>query len=257
MILLLSQVTWEAFEQMIYIKINVCCTGTSINPWNCGATGGKVTPAKECTGVWALLHITKSGSCYLENVWGWVADHDLDYGDQINVYSGRGLLSESQGPVWLYGTAIEHSALYEYNFYSSQNIFMGMIQTETPYYQPSTEAPSVHDYGSVVSDPTYCDPRTDRRCEMAYGLVMRESKNVLVYGAGLYSWFDVWDQECVKGTPSCQLNMVVFEKCSATYVLALNTYGSVYMLTQNETYSNAQQNLNTFCSTAIADLNFA
>lgn len=36
----------------------------------------------------------------------WLADHDLD-GDgksQITVYSGRGVLSESQGPVWMIGT---------------------------------------------------------------------------------------------------------------------------------------------------------
>lgn len=36
----------------------------------------------------------------------WLADHNLD-GDgltQITVYSGRGILSQSQGPVWLIGT---------------------------------------------------------------------------------------------------------------------------------------------------------
>ena len=36
----------------------------------------------------------------------WLADHDLD-GDgstQVQIYSGRGILSESAGPVWLIGT---------------------------------------------------------------------------------------------------------------------------------------------------------
>ena len=42
-----------------------------------------------------------------QGTWVWLADHDLDVpGEaQITVYSGRGILSESQGPVWMIGTA--------------------------------------------------------------------------------------------------------------------------------------------------------
>ena len=38
----------------------------------------------------------------------WLSDHDLDLPgeDKIEVYSGRGILSESQGPVWLIGTSM-------------------------------------------------------------------------------------------------------------------------------------------------------
>lgn len=45
-------------------------------------------------------------------MWIWLADHDLDSGgnDQISLWSGRGLFSESQGPVWLIGTACKPSA---------------------------------------------------------------------------------------------------------------------------------------------------
>ena len=99
------------------------------------------------------MHITKSGSCYMENVWGWTADHDIDAHSQINVYNSRGFLCESQGPVWLYGTAMEHSVYYQYNFYGAANVMMGMIQTETPYYQPSTKTPfSPND----PRDPKFC-----------------------------------------------------------------------------------------------------
>jgi glucan 1,3-beta-glucosidase len=28
---------------------------------------------------------------------------------EVNVFNGRGMLVESQGPVWLYGTSVEHS----------------------------------------------------------------------------------------------------------------------------------------------------
>jgi len=42
-----------------------------------------------------------------QGAWVWLADHDLDLAgeNRITVYSGRGILSESKGPVWLIGTA--------------------------------------------------------------------------------------------------------------------------------------------------------
>jgi glucan 1,3-beta-glucosidase len=46
-----------------------------------------------------------------------------------------GLRCESQGPVWGYGTAVEHSSLYQYSFVGARNIFLAAIQTETAYYQ--------------------------------------------------------------------------------------------------------------------------
>ena len=35
-------------------------------------------------------------------------------------------------PLDRYGTAVEHHALYQYQFANTQNIYMGQIQTETP-----------------------------------------------------------------------------------------------------------------------------
>ena len=69
------------------------------------------------------LHLTAGSNAYLEvrsrvshvyakphhlakGTWLWVADHDLDGdGEQLTIWAGRGLLSESQGPVWMIGTA--------------------------------------------------------------------------------------------------------------------------------------------------------
>ena len=53
------------------------------------------------------LHLTPQSSAYLEGLWVWTADHDLDAGPQINIYTGRGIMSESRGPVWMIGTASE------------------------------------------------------------------------------------------------------------------------------------------------------
>lgn len=43
----------------------------------------------------------------------WLADHDLDLPgeQQITVYAGRGILSESKGPVWMIGTACKFLAV--------------------------------------------------------------------------------------------------------------------------------------------------
>lgn len=60
---------------------------------------------------------------------------------QIDIYAARGMLVESQGPTWLYGTSSEHNVLYQYQFYQAKDIVMGMIQTESPYYQADPPAP--------------------------------------------------------------------------------------------------------------------
>lgn len=151
-----------------------------------------------------MLHVTAQGNLYMENVWGWTADHDIDYHTQVNIYNTRGkgptlliyklflckskhtndffatgFLCESKGPMWLYGTAMEHSVLYQYNFKNANNIFMGAIQTETPYYQPSSRTPFARSHST---DPTFCT--NDARCNMAYGLVIADSTNVWLYSAG-------------------------------------------------------------------------
>jgi len=54
----------------------------------------------------------------------------LDH-NQINLYSGRGVLVESQGPVWMVGTSFEHSMLYNYQIASAKEIYISAIQSET------------------------------------------------------------------------------------------------------------------------------
>jgi glucan 1,3-beta-glucosidase len=69
---------------------------------------------KDCMAAFMLLHVTASGNGYFENVWAWVADHDLDddrnaYATegldgvprnvltQVSIYAARGVLIESSG----------------------------------------------------------------------------------------------------------------------------------------------------------------
>lgn len=78
--------------------------GTRLQSDRCRKDPGVIAPAKpECVAAFMLLHVTRQASIYLENNWFWVADHELDLSDhnQINVFNGRGVLVESQGPVWM------------------------------------------------------------------------------------------------------------------------------------------------------------
>jgi glucan 1,3-beta-glucosidase len=60
----------------------------------------------ECEAAFLALHLTKESSGYFEGTWVWLADHDVEDVSQgrISAFSGRGILSESQGPTWLIGT---------------------------------------------------------------------------------------------------------------------------------------------------------
>lgn len=74
------------------LQLGDCPKGTSVNT--------------DCMAATMLLHVTETGSGYFENVWAWVADHDLDVSvdgantttaTQLNIYGARGVLIESQG----------------------------------------------------------------------------------------------------------------------------------------------------------------
>lgn len=50
--------------------------GTSLQAADCPVGGTEAKP--ECIIGSAMMHITDRASAYLENVWLWTADHDLE-----------------------------------------------------------------------------------------------------------------------------------------------------------------------------------
>ncbi|KAH1734685.1 hypothetical protein KXV22_007950, partial [Aspergillus fumigatus] len=68
--------------------------GSNLQKDQCPKKTGSINP--DCIAASLLLHLTPKSSAYLENIWVWVADHDLDVitQDQIDVYSARGVLIE-------------------------------------------------------------------------------------------------------------------------------------------------------------------
>lgn len=131
----------------------------------------------ECFAAFLGFHLTPTASAYLEGLWVWLGDHALDGGhQQITLYSGRGLLSESEGPVWLIGTGSEHHVLYQYSFVNAANHYGGLMQTETPYFQPLPAPPA-----PFVSNSTFNDPVFDSEVA-AWALWVQESQGILIYG---------------------------------------------------------------------------
>ncbi|KAI9739279.1 MAG: hypothetical protein M1834_007492 [Cirrosporium novae-zelandiae] len=210
------------------------------------------TADASCEGAFMLLHVTEQASIYLENNWFWVADHELDLSDhnQIDIYNGRGVLIESaEGPVWMYGTSAEHSTLYNYQIVNAKNVYMALIQTETPYFQSNPNALTPFTPNTTYSDPTFASCTTDA-CKKAWGLRIKDSSDVYVFGAGLYSFFDNYDQTCLE-TESCQENIVAIDGNNTNIELwGLSTKASTNMVTMSGASVVKQSaNEDTYCST--------
>jgi hypothetical protein len=230
--------------------------GTSLELEQCAKNPNATNPINpDCFGAFLMLHVKPGGSVYLENTWYWVADHSLEpeaKDGQIDVFNGRGILIEGEGPVWGWGTASEHSVLYNYQFNNASNVFLGHIQTETPYYQPNPDSTEPFTVNPTYADPDFavsCADDTTGTCKRSWGVRAINTKDVFIYGAGLYSFFDNYAQDCLK-TQSCQQNVVSLEGGSEVHFFGLSTKASVNMLTiDGQSAALDSDNRNNFCAT--------
>ncbi|KAG9310495.1 glycoside hydrolase family 55 protein [Chiua virens] len=219
-----------------------------------------------CQAAFLGIHLTSLSSAYFEGTWVWTADHDLDGSGQTSVFTGRGILSESAGPVWLIGTS-EHATLYQYNLVNAQNHYIGFAQTETPYYQPLPAPPAPFCINNSYHDPTFhCNTNA------AWGMYIQSSSNILVFGAGFYSFYRVcrtflilrsrpeltsfsasqnFRQTCVIPL-SCQQQILDIDSASAptVTVYGLSTVGTTFQLSvDHEGIVNAGRNSDGFQQT--------
>ncbi|KAK4625952.1 Glucan 1,3-beta-glucosidase [Fulvia fulva] len=217
---------------------------------DCPTTPGTVITSanlkQSCISGYITFHITKYATgIYLENTWFWVADHDIEDPTlrQITVYSGRGLLDQSAGPVWLVGTSVEHHVRYEYQFANAKNVFQGQIQTETAYYQPNPIATIPFPRNDTIFDPqftqaTVSDGNTVIPAADGWGLRILNSQNILTYGAGLYSFFSNQSTTCSDQGQGvrCQNRINSIEgSSSGISIYNLNTVGTHWPITINGT----------------------
>jgi glucan 1,3-beta-glucosidase len=214
-----------------------------------------VTPDPKCMAGFLSLHIGKTASLYMENVWAWTADHNLDAdptNDQITIYNGRGVYDESaNGPVWMYAAASEHNVLYQFEFANAKNVFIGMAQTETPYFQSNPAANVPFKANSDFNDPDFSTCTEGAGCK-AWAFRTVKSSDMLVYGAGFYSFFDNYGQTCLADN-TCQTSVVDIDSGSSDIsVYNLNTVGTTNLITlNNNNMVAAAENNNTFADTIM------
>lgn len=223
--------------------------GSSLSLANCPTTTNTIsTLPAACVAAFMSMHVTSgANNLYMENVWLWTADHDVEDPSlsQISIFTGRGLLVESiSGNIWMYGTAVEHHGLYQYQLSGSGNVFMGQIQTETPYYQPNPPATI------FPTNPFYNDPIFSAGAS-AWGLRVVNSAPVLIYGAGLYSFFSNYNVHCSDqgNGETCQNQILSIEE-SIVSVYNLNTVGTTAMITADgNPFAKYSDNLDGFVDT--------
>ncbi|KAJ6101768.1 hypothetical protein N7486_004195 [Penicillium sp. IBT 16267x] len=214
------------------VEVNIAgSTPGAVGFWNChfrigGAAGSKVetncggTP-DQCRAAWGLLHLTSTSSAYIENMWGWTADHDLDGGYGQTISTGRGLLVEATAGTWLVGTSMEHHTLYQYNYNNAQNVFSAFQQSETPYWQGPGNDPAPAPWSSYLtsSDPNFSNcagqPAT---CNMAWFERISGSSNLFLYNGMLWAFFNNYGG-C---NGDCQENAVDISSSSALYIYGQN-----------------------------------
>ncbi|KAF7895984.1 hypothetical protein EAF00_005999 [Botryotinia globosa] len=217
-------------------------TGSNLQVAQCEKNPATTTINPNCVAAYMGMHITAGASgLYMENSWIWTADHDFDDQSlrQLDIYAGRGLYIESTaGQIWLWGTGVEHFTLYQYQFANTKNIFAGFLQTETPYYQPQPLAPAPFSAVSSLNDPNFSTSCAgySGNCAAAWGLRIINSHDILIYGAGLYSFFDNYSTTCSNagGPENCQTNIFSLEgTISNVNIYTLATVGTTNMITRN------------------------
>lgn len=81
-----------------------------------------------------------------------------------------------------------------------------------------------------MSDPLFNDcPANDPNCKAAWGLRIVGSKNVHIFGAGLYNWFQDYVQPCVP-LQNCQRRVVEVVGSGGIWFYNLYTIGTVEMI---------------------------
>jgi glucan 1,3-beta-glucosidase len=238
------------------LEINIAASNPGdVALWNShfrvgGATGSKVQTncagaPSSCKAAFGLLHLTSTSSAYIEDMWGWTADHDLDSGNGQNIAVGRGALIESSSAsnggrgTWLVGTAFEHNTLYQYNFHNAKDVYAGMQQSETPYWQgpglstgdtldPAPWAPAlVTPYG----DPDYSNcGGGDTQCRMAWFEYIDSSTNLFLYASGFWTFFNGNDLTNCNNNAACQTNAIDIKSSSGIHMYGINTKSNLNMV---------------------------
>ncbi|KAJ5636667.1 uncharacterized protein N7484_009980 [Penicillium longicatenatum] len=217
----------EVLPGAIILEVNAAGTNPGdVGLWNTLVTVGGTAETSikddcdqqdtsKCMAAFMAMHLTTSSSAYIENFWAWTADHNLDGGSSYTVIStGRGVLVEATKGTWLTGTGSEHNWLYNYNFHSAQNVYAGMLQTESPYMQGDgatqiAPAPWTAESAYGDLDFSWCDGG-DQKCRTSLATNVDGGKDVFLYNSAAWAFFNgEWTGDySTQCDGSCQTNMM-------------------------------------------------
>ncbi|TVY60896.1 Glucan 1,3-beta-glucosidase [Lachnellula suecica] len=218
---------------------------------NCGAAN-----TNDCKAAFAMMHVTSSAQVYIENMWGWTADHSLDGGPNQNIATGRGLLIESTKGAWLVGTAFEHNTLYQYNLNNAQNVYIGMQQTETAYWQGDgtpEQAPGPWTPISSIGDPDWsnCQSSGDggnAQCFMGFSAHISSSSNLVIHGSAFWAFFnDMTDGSfsnagCPNHNNVCQENAIIMTNTNSLFWYNMLTKSTTNLIRDNGNVATQNNN---------------
>ncbi|CAL1707953.1 unnamed protein product [Somion occarium] len=216
--------------------------GSNLLGAQCSKAGN---PGNNCFSAFMALHLTAQSSAYLEGLWAWNADHDLDSGGsgQISLFSGRGIYSESQGPVWLIGTGSEHHIQYQYFLNGAKNHYIGFAQTESPYFQPNPVPPAPFITNTQFKDPSPAPGS-------AWALTVVNSQNILLFGAGFYNFFQNYATDACIAGHNCGQAVVNIDSSSTIGIYSLSTVSTTWQLNVNsQGVIDRSNNANGFADT--------
>ncbi|KAL8829346.1 MAG: hypothetical protein Q9170_006207 [Blastenia crenularia] len=198
--------------------------GSDLQLADCPATPETTSNVNEkCIGAHTSMHVTTGvRGLYMENVWLWTADHDLD-----------------------------NSVFTNITLSNTRAVYLGQVQTETAYYQPNPSAPA-----PFTSDPDLDDPQFSSACKngtgqcSGWGLRILDSQDIGIYGAGLYSFFDNYNNSCsFPQSENCQTSLLSIEGplTQNVGIYNLNTVGvSSMMDIDGKSTATASDNVNVF-----------
>jgi len=169
--------------------------GTITKPRTCSS-------AANCPSNHISVHMTPSSSVYWENTW--VSDAG---GRQSRTSNGGGFFVESKGGTWINGVGSEHSAMYQLNIHNAKHVFVGVLQSESAYWQVQTKAPVLNPgswSGALLAgepDFRWCGT-TDGACRVGVYQYVTGSSDVHLYSGGF------WNFPCRSNT--CQTYATVY-----------------------------------------------
>jgi hypothetical protein len=158
------------------------------------------------------------------------------------------MLVESTHATWLTGTGFEHNTIYNYNLHRAANVYAGLQQAETPYWQgPGSKqnAPAPRTPIDIYRDPTFswCSS-SDQKCRMALAQNIYGGEQLFLYGAAFWTFFNNY-QSC----DNCVTNQARVQHSPAgLYWYSVNTKSASVMIMDgkdNPTQSNHPGNYDT------------